>query len=65
MADKPTTAAGYRSEHVALVRATCLYVAHVEHRLTEGDHPGLLDDLQALPRPESQSLADLLRDHDP
>ena len=27
MADKPTTAAGYTSEHVALVRATCLYVA--------------------------------------
>ena len=27
MAEKPTTAAGYRSEHVALVRATCLYVA--------------------------------------
>ena len=27
MADKPTTAAGYRSEHVVLVRATCLYVA--------------------------------------
>ncbi len=27
MADKPTTVAGYRSEQVALVRATCLYVA--------------------------------------
>ena len=27
MADKPTTAAGYRPEHVALVRSTCLYVA--------------------------------------
>lgn len=27
MPDKPTTAAGYRSEHVQLVRATCLYVA--------------------------------------
>ena len=27
MADKPATASGYRSEHVALVRATCLYVA--------------------------------------
>ncbi len=27
MADKPTTAAGYKSEHVELVRATCLYVA--------------------------------------
>ncbi len=27
MADKPTTAAGYRREQVALVRATCLYVA--------------------------------------
>ena len=27
MPDKPTTAAGYTSEHVALVRATCLYVA--------------------------------------
>jgi hypothetical protein len=25
--DKPTTAAGYRSEHVELVKATCLYVA--------------------------------------
>jgi len=25
--DKPTTAAGYRREHVELVRATCLYVA--------------------------------------
>jgi len=27
MPDKPTTAEGYRGEHVALVRATCLYVA--------------------------------------
>ena len=27
MPDKPTTAAGYRREHVELVRATCLYVA--------------------------------------
>jgi hypothetical protein len=27
MPDKPTTAAGYKSEHVSLVRATCLYVA--------------------------------------
>ncbi len=27
MAEKPTTAAGYRSEHVTLVRDTCLYVA--------------------------------------
>lgn len=27
MADKPTTAAGYTREHVALVRSTCLYVA--------------------------------------
>ncbi|MDQ7783684.1 MAG: hypothetical protein RDU20_12445 [Desulfomonilaceae bacterium] len=27
MADKPTTGAGYRSEQVELVRATCLYVA--------------------------------------
>ncbi len=27
MADKPTTADGCKSEHVALVRATCLYVA--------------------------------------
>ena len=27
MADRPATASGYRSEHVALVRATCLYVA--------------------------------------
>ena len=27
MADKPTTAAGYKSEQVQLVRATCLYVA--------------------------------------
>jgi len=27
MTDKPTTAAGYRSEDTALVRATCLYMA--------------------------------------
>src|SRR5438046_291711 len=27
MAEKPTTAAGYRSEDVARVRATCLYIA--------------------------------------
>jgi hypothetical protein len=27
MADKPTTAAGYRSESVTLVRSTCLYLA--------------------------------------
>ncbi len=27
MPDKPTTAAGYKSDHVQLVRATCLYVA--------------------------------------
>jgi len=27
MADRPATASGYRSEHMALVRATCLYVA--------------------------------------
>ena len=27
MPDKPTTAAGYKSEQVELVRATCLYVA--------------------------------------
>ena len=27
MPDKPTTAAGYRVEHLELVRATCLYVA--------------------------------------
>ena len=27
MIDKPTTADGYRSEYVALVRATCLYIA--------------------------------------
>ncbi len=27
MADKPTTAAGYKGERLGLVRATCLYVA--------------------------------------
>jgi hypothetical protein len=27
MPDKPTTAAGYKSEQVELVRTTCLYVA--------------------------------------
>jgi hypothetical protein len=27
MLEKPTTAAGYRKEHLALVRATCLYIA--------------------------------------
>ena len=27
MADKPSTAAGYTSEHLELVRSTCLYVA--------------------------------------
>ncbi len=27
MTDKPTTAGGYRTEHLALVRATCLYIA--------------------------------------
>ena len=27
MADKPTIAAGYKSEQLELVRATCLYVA--------------------------------------
>ena len=27
MSDKPTTAAGYKSEQIELVRATCLYVA--------------------------------------
>ena len=27
MPDKPATAAGYRSEYLDLVRATCLYVA--------------------------------------
>jgi hypothetical protein len=27
MAEKPMTAAGYRGEYLALVRATCLYVA--------------------------------------
>jgi len=27
MTEKPTTAAGYRREHLALVRATCLYIA--------------------------------------
>ena len=27
MPEKPTTAAGYRSEHLALVRATCLFIA--------------------------------------
>ena len=27
MTEKPTTAAGYRAEHVVLVRATCLYIA--------------------------------------
>ena len=27
MAEKPTTAGGYHREHLALVRATCLFVA--------------------------------------
>ena len=27
MTEKPTTAGGYRGEHLALVRATCLYIA--------------------------------------
>ena len=27
MTEKPTTAGGYRREHLALIRATCLYIA--------------------------------------
>lgn len=55
MADKPTTAAGYRSEHVALVRATCLYVATRLGDLMDelvvvgGLVPSLLIDQEVLP----------------
>ncbi len=55
MPDKPTTAAGYRREHVELVRATCLYVATKLGDLTEdvvvvgGLVPSLLIAQDALP----------------
>ena len=54
MPDKPTTAAGYSSEHAALVRATCLYVATKLGDLTDdvvvvgGLAPSLIIDQQAL-----------------
>ena len=55
MADKPTTAAGYRREHVELVRATCLYVATKLGNLADdvvvigGLVPSLLIDQTTLP----------------
>jgi len=55
VADKPTTAAGYRREHVELVRATCLYVATKlgdlmdEWVVVGGLVPSLLIDQTALP----------------
>lgn len=55
MADKPTTAAGYRAEHVELVRATCLYVATKlgdfmdELVVVGGLVPSLIIDHTALP----------------
>jgi hypothetical protein len=56
MADKPTTAEGYTSDQVALVRATCLYVATKLGDLIEdlvvvgGLVPSLLVDQRALPQ---------------
>lgn len=55
MPDKPTTAEGYRGEHVALVRATCLYPATKLGDLMDdlvvvgGLVPSLLIDHAALP----------------
>lgn len=55
MADKPSTAAGYTSEHLELVRSTCLYVATKlgdlmnELVIVGGLVPSLLIDQQALP----------------
>jgi hypothetical protein len=55
MPDKPTTAAGYRSEQVALARATCLYIATRLGDLMDelvvvgGLVPSLLVDQDALP----------------
>ena len=55
MADKPTTAAGYRPEHVALVWSTCLYVATKLGDLMDdivvvgGLVPSLLVDQEQLP----------------
>lgn len=56
MSDKPTTAAGYRGEHVQLVRATCLYVATKLGDLMDelvvvgGLVPSLIIDQSALPQ---------------
>ncbi len=55
MTDKPTRAAGYRSEHTRLVRATCLYVATKLGDLMDGIVvigglvPSLLIDQETLP----------------
>lgn len=55
MVDKPTTAAGYRGEYVALVRATCLYLATKLGDLMDelvvvgGLVPPLLIDQETLP----------------
>lgn len=55
MVDKPTTAAGYRGEYVALVRATCLYLATKLGDLMDelvvvgGLVPSLLIDQETLP----------------
>ena len=55
MPDKPTTAEGYRGEHVARVRATCLYVATKLGDLMDdlvvvgGLVPSLLIDQEDLP----------------
>ncbi len=55
MVDKPPTAADYRAEHVALVRATCLYVATKLGDLMDdvvvvgGLVPSLLIDRDTLP----------------
>ena len=56
MTDKPTTASGYHVEHVALVRATCLYVATKLGDLMDelvvvgGLVPSLLIEQQSLPQ---------------
>lgn len=65
MADKPTTAEGYRGDHVTLVRATCLYVATKLGDLMDdlvvvgGLVPSFLVDQESLPEEAERHVGTL------
>ena len=63
MTEKPRTADGYRSEHLELVRSTCLYIATKLGDLMEdlvvvgGLVPSLIIDQETRERASSDTLA--------